>query len=63
MATNRYGMKYLADAREPRNLLRGFPRSMYVPTSSQLRRKYRMINPVRNAFVILNAHSSQTEKA
>jgi hypothetical protein len=50
----KYGNKYLEDARTARKLLKGFPSKMYVNARSRRGDSYRIKNPARAAFVVLN---------
>jgi hypothetical protein len=59
---NQYGAKYLADARNARKLLRGFPPKMYAAPKSHLARKYRTNNPARAAFIIVNNRASRKNR-
>lgn len=54
MPSDQTVLKYLEDARKARKLLKGFPRKMYVNPRSRLGGGYRINNPARAAFIVLN---------
>ena len=55
---DRYGSKFLEDAKEARRLLRGFPASVYIKAQSHPVTKCNFRNPARDAFVVMNNYVS-----
>jgi hypothetical protein len=56
---NRYGLKYLADVRNARKLLKGFPANMYVGAQSHPGSRYKINNPARDGFIVVDDYAGK----